>query len=257
MAGTVTAIFRGCQSSMTDFPRNIAVAENRGSGLAGNMPSRSTIRADRNPLRDAIIGFMKHRGLKATPWAAKAGVPESTFRSFLAGKARAPRHDTLQKLAVAADTTIAEIMGETVQPIRSLKDAIAIKSLRVHASMGGGFEVQEEPAGPPFFFRREWIETILVERPGRLRVHWFSGRSMEPTINDGDVGLVHLDYGGFEPGIYTLWDGRGIVAKRLEMMPGSEERLRVISDNPQYHPYEISPEEANVIGRILWRGGKI
>lgn len=221
------------------------------------MSRKATIRVEHNPLRTAIQRFMEERDLKPTPWAEKAKVPESTFRSFLAGKARAPRHDTLDKLAKAADATIAEMIGERVPVQRNLKDVVAIKSLEVRASMGGGFNVTEEPKGPPFFFRRDWIESILVRHPGRLRVHWFGGRSMEPTINDGDVGLVHLDYGGFEPGIYTLWDGRGIVAKRLEMMPGGEERVRVTSDNPQYKPYEISPEEAHVIGRVIWRGGSV
>lgn len=221
------------------------------------MSGKSLSRKEDSPLRVAIVRFMKDRGLKQTPWAEKAGVPESTFRSLLSGKAQASRHDTLQKLAKAADVTIAEMIGEKVPIQRGFKDAIPIKSLKVKASLGGGFEVAEEPTGPPFFFRRDWIEALLVKHPGRLRVHWFEGRSMEPTISDGDVGLVHLDYGGFEPGIYSLWDGRGVVAKRLELLAGSEERIRVISDNPQYHPYEISPDEARVIGRVIWRGGSL
>ena len=45
----------------------------------------------------------------------------------------------------------------------------------------------------------------------------------------------------------------GLVAKRLEHVPLSDlPRLRIISDNPHYTPYECTAEEINVIGRIRW-----
>ena len=233
----------------TSLSRNFALA------ASSCQMARQAIRKEDGALRAAVVRFMEGRKLKPTPWAEKAGVPESTFRSFLSGKARAPRHDTLEKLARAADATLAELVGERLTLPRGLKDALPIKSLEVKASAGGGFQLIEEPEGPPFYFRKDWIESLLERRPGRLRVHWFEGLSMIPTINDGDVGLIHLDYGGNEPGIYTLWDGSGLVAKRLESLPGNRSRVRVISDNPQYPPYEIAADEAFVVGRVIWRGG--
>ena len=45
----------------------------------------------------------------------------------------------------------------------------------------------------------------------------------------------------------------GLVAKRLEHVPMSDPpRLRIISDNPRYTPYECTAEEVNVVGRIRW-----
>lgn len=222
--------------------------------------ARKAILTEEDELRAAINRFMEVRKLKPTPWAQSADVPESTFRSFLDGSARSPRFDTLKKLATAADASIGEMIGE--KPPRLVRDAVPIKSLEVIAAMGGGkegarYRVVDEPEGPPFFFRRDWIQAILERHPGRLRVHWFQGRSMEPTINDGDAGLVHLDYGGNEPGIYTLWDGSGIVAKRLEALPGSRSRIRIISDNPAYPPYEVASDETFVVGRVIWRGGAL
>ena len=42
-------------------------------------------------------------------------------------------------------------------------------------------------------------------------------------------------------------------AKRLEHIPNSDPpRVRIISDNPFYKPYEGSGEEVNIIGRIRW-----
>ena len=43
------------------------------------------------------------------------------------------------------------------------------------------------------------------------------------------------------------------VAKRLEHIPNSDPpRVRIISDNPLYKPYEGSGDEVNIIGRIRW-----
>ena len=55
------------------------------------------------------------------------------------------------------------------------------------------------------------------------------------------------------PGIFVLHDGMGLVAKRLEYIPNSDPpRVRIISDNPLYKPYEGSGDEINVNGRIRW-----
>jgi hypothetical protein len=41
--------------------------------------------------------------------------------------------------------------------------------------------------------------------------------------------------------------------KRLEHIPDSHpSRVRIISDNPLYKPYEGSGEEVHIIGRIRW-----
>ncbi len=50
-----------------------------------------------------------------------------------------------------------------------------------------------------------------------------------------------------------LHEGMGLVATRLEHIPNSDPpRVRIISDNPLYKPYEGSGEEVNIIGRIRW-----
>ena len=55
------------------------------------------------------------------------------------------------------------------------------------------------------------------------------------------------------PGIFVLHDGMGLVAKRLEHVPMSDPpRLRILSDNARYTPYECLAEEVKVIGHIRW-----
>jgi phage repressor protein C with HTH and peptisase S24 domain len=80
------------------------------------------------------------------------------------------------------------------------------------------------------------------------------GDSMMPTLHDDDIVLVDLGRRSpTPPGIFVLHDGMGLVAKRLEHVANSDHpRLRIISDNPFYKPYEVSGEEVNMIGRIRW-----
>lgn len=126
--------------------------------------------------------------------------------------------------------------------------------------MGGGFEVLDEPEGPPFYFRRQWIEKVLDGKPGMLRVLTdLGGDSMLPTIREGDMGMLLLpgEDVRFQSGaVYALWDGQGLLVKRLETVAGRPGMLRVISDNRAIHePYEVSADDVRIIGRLIWRAG--
>jgi phage repressor protein C with HTH and peptisase S24 domain len=250
---------RGIPRLSTDVSRetrNPALAEIRDLGKMRPMSKREDAR------RKAIQAVMAAKNLKVKPWAAAAGIAEGGLRDYLSKRTSSMTVDAMDRLAAAADTTISELIGERPREIRAGRDVVPVKSLEVRASMGGGFEVVDEPEGLPFFFRRQWIEKILEGMPGQLRViPSLVGDSMTPTINDGDAGLVHMAGVNpvFQPGaIYALWDGHGLLVKRLESMVGDRPRLRVISDNRQiYSPYEVDAESVRIIGRLIWRGGMI
>lgn len=238
--------------------QNDALAEFRDAG------QKSPMSAKENSRRAAVRAFMVARNLKVKPWTAAAGIAESGLRAYLKGGpsgTSSMTYDALDRLAAAADATVAELVGEKVPIARIGKDMVTIKSLEVRASMGGGFEVIDEPAGPPFFFRRQWIEQILGGRPGQLRILPLGGDSMVPTINNGDVGLVLFpsEDTKFQSGaVYAVWDGQGLIAKRLESKVGGDRpKLRVISDNKTLEPYDVDAEDVRIIGQIIWRGGRI
>lgn len=213
-----------------------------------------------NIQRERLQEFVRRKGLKIQPWANKAGVAESAIRGFLKGRTASLTHSTLEKLATAADTTVGEMLQETSTKPET-GPYVKIKHLEVRASAGAGFEVASEPEGEPFYLRKDWVEHMFGGHDGALRVIHFAGDSMLPTIQDGDLGIVLTgpDPVGFQPGkIYVLWDGRGLVVKRLETVISARPRLRVISDNKAlYDPYEIDAADARVVGRVLWRSGKI
>ncbi len=55
------------------------------------------------------------------------------------------------------------------------------------------------------------------------------------------------------PGIFVIWDGMGLVAKRIEHVPHSDPpRVVLKSLNPAYDSYERLAEEIRVVGRAVW-----
>ena len=58
------------------------------------------------------------------------------------------------------------------------------------------------------------------------------------------------------PGIFVIWDGMGLVAKRIEHVPHSDPpRVVLKSLNAEYESYERLAEEVRVVGRAVWVAG--
>ena len=58
--------------------------------------------------------------------------------------------------------------------------------------------------------------------------------------------------------IAVLWDGSGLVVKRVEILPHTEPpRLRLVPANPAYTPYTRLADEAHIVGTVLWVLGKV
>lgn len=201
-------------------------------------------------------------GLHAGQVAEMAGVNRSFVYDIMRGRSENPNLQRLDQVAQVLKVErnwllhgMGEVEGEP--PLGEDPDMtfVAIAAATARPSMGGGAVVEDEGSeSRPYHFQRAWIRQRLRAQPEQLRVMHVEGDSMLPTLQDGDIVLVDLQRRSpTPPGIFVLYDGMGLVAKRLEHIPGSEPpRVRVISDNPRYSPYECTSEEANIIGRIRW-----
>lgn len=146
---------------------------------------------------------------------------------------------------------------ETISPqIPSLGSPSAvIVELGVQASSGGGSIVSDEPELGSWSFPELWLRTELRASVSELRIITIDGDSMEGILRSGDKVIVHV--GRTEPsppGIFILFDGIGLVAKRLEFLEGSDPpSVRISSSNTSYPPYERTVDEINIVGRVVGR----
>jgi phage repressor protein C with HTH and peptisase S24 domain len=90
-----------------------------------------------------------------------------------------------------------------------------------------------------------------------LRIIAVMGDSMEPTLQPGQRILVDTgDTKPSPPGIFVVWDGQGLVVRRVALLPHSDPaRVKITCDNPKYDPSERTIDEAHIRGRVIgqWR----
>ena len=88
---------------------------------------------------------------------------------------------------------------------------------------------------------------------GALRIIRVLGDSMLPDYRPGQRVLVNTDDRlPSPPGVFVVWDGFGLVIKRLEIIPYSDPpTVRLISANSSYGTYERPLADVMVNGRVM------
>lgn len=139
-----------------------------------------------------------------------------------------------------------------------------ILSLDLNAGMGGGgvAEIIRRDDGTTEGSNGSWTmpDHILAMFPNTEQTFALPmiGDSMFPTIQSGSVGFVDtLQKKPREPDIFACDAGDGIVIKRIELIPRTDD-LWVISDNEIYNNYRLPREDVHFYGRLVawfqWRG---
>ena len=134
---------------------------------------------------------------------------------------------------------------------------IRIEELDVRASAGAGLLGDTEKVVAEWQVPSGVVRGYSTAPASELRIITVMGDSMEPTLQPGQRVLVDTgDRQPSPPGIFVVWDGLGLVIKRVQMLPHSEPaRVKISSDNAKYDPYERTLDEAYIQGRVIgqWR----
>ena len=133
-------------------------------------------------------------------------------------------------------------------------DWVDVPRLPLGASAGAGaWALEERPIGA-FRFSARWLREQGLD-PRMLSAIRVEGDSMEATLRDGDEILVDRSPRPLRDGIHVVRAGDALLVKRLDTaQPG---RIVLVSDNPAYRPIELPPEEVEVIGRVVWKSGRL
>ncbi len=143
---------------------------------------------------------------------------------------------------------------------RGVEGFSPITEIDVRASAGAGaFNEGLEEAKETWLFPDTVIRHEFRARAEDLHIVTIAGDSMEPTLSSGDRIMIDTSQRvPVPPGIFVIWDGLGIVAKRVEHVPHSEPPKMIIKSlNPEYQTYERDADEVNIVGRVIWAAKRL
>ena len=133
--------------------------------------------------------------------------------------------------------------------------AAAVHEMDVSASAGpGSYHDGPEGAVATWMFPESVVRHEFRAQPEDLRIITVEGDSMEPLLGSGDRIVIDTSRNiPVPPSVFVIWDGMGLVAKRVEHIPNSQPTMLVIrSVNPDYPAYERLAEEVHIVGRVVW-----
>lgn len=228
------------------------------------MPKKTIYKNDASGY-DNIIGMrlkteMKKNGISAAELARRSGVLTSFIYDIISGKSSNP---SIIKLARVADSLNLNLLYlvhgelENNPAAREQKEEkyISIPYIRLNNSKNTNkniisFKEDEEP----YRFNAQWLHKHFNANINSLRMFTINGDSMQPAICHNDVVMLDISQKSPSPaGIFIVFDGMGISAKRLEyVFVNDSQNIRVISDNPRYSTYERLASDVSVVGRVVW-----
>lgn len=140
----------------------------------------------------------------------------------------------------------------TASSLRS--DWCDVPRLALGASAGpGALDPSERPVGA-FRFSARWLRGQGLD-PAALSAIAVAGDSMDPTLRDGDEILVDRTQRALRDGIHVVRVDDALLVKRLDTgRPGT---IALLSDNPAYRALELAAGEVEVIGRVVWKSGRL
>ena len=150
-----------------------------------------------------------------------------------------------------ARNTLTDTRGN---PIDS-EDFVYIPYYNVELSAGNGSWVDSEYPLYSLAFRRDWLRTYVSTQIDKLSVVRVRGDSMQGVLEDGDTILIDHTKTTPYDGIYAIRIENEVFVKRVQRKLN---KLRIISENPNYENFEINltDEYQNfaIIGKVVWLG---
>jgi hypothetical protein len=131
---------------------------------------------------------------------------------------------------------------------------IAIPRLPLDASAGPGAFSGEERPFDSLGFSAEWLREQNLD-PAMLSMIQVSGDSMQPALQDGDEILVDRSPRPLREGIHVVRVDDAVLVKRLDT--GRPGFITLVSENEVYARVELPAHDVQVIGRVVWKGGRL
>jgi phage repressor protein C with HTH and peptisase S24 domain len=173
---------------------------------------------------------------------------------IMKGSPRKLEEDDRRRLAEFFGVPEAELGAPEEKSLKDRGDWVEVPRISLEASAGPGATAAEEIPFDAFRFSRRWLRENGLE-PAQLSAIRVMGDSMDPLLRDGDEILVDRAPRAFREGVHVIRLGEALHVKLLQAVPPG--RLRLISKNAAYEPVEVAMSDVDVVGRVVWKGGRI
>ena len=205
--------------------------------------------------RERLASLARQHATSLARLSHMLGRNSSYLQQYISkGSPRKLEEEDRRRLAEFFGVGESELGAPEEKSLRNRGDWVEIPRLSLEASAGPGATTAEEIPFDAFRFSRRWLRENGLE-PAQLSAIRVMGDSMDPLLRDGDEILVDRTPRPFREGVHVARLGESLLVKRIQAVPPG--RLLLISENPAYGPIEMSASDVDVVGRVVWKGGRI
>ncbi|VVT19064.1 LexA family transcriptional regulator [Erythrobacter sp. EC-HK427] len=131
---------------------------------------------------------------------------------------------------------------------------IDVPRLDIDASAGPGAAAAQEIPFDAFRFSKRWLKEQGLDG-ARLSAIRVVGDSMEPLLREGDEVLVDRRDQPFRDGVHVVRLDDSLLVKRVASQGAG--RFSLLSQNLSYPPIQVAAEDLQIIGRVVWKSGRV
>ncbi|MXO73626.1 transcriptional regulator [Altererythrobacter aerius] len=207
--------------------------------------------------RARLLELAQERGVSLAGLSEMIGRNASYLQQFIRkGSPRKLEEGDRRKLAQFFAISERELGGakenSLSQPSRG--KWIEVPRLAIGAAAGAGAMVGDERPVDSFRFSQAWLreQGLVNAQLSAIRVQ---GDSMVPLLHDGDEILVDRAQRTLRDGIHVVRIGDALMVKRLAASGRGQATL--LSENAAYPPIAVALGELDIIGRVVWKSGRL
>jgi len=205
--------------------------------------------------REKLSTLARERGNSLAALSRMLGRNSTYLQQYITkGSPRKLEEADRRRLAKFFGVSEGELGGPEEISLGRTSEWVEVPRLPLEASAGPGAVGAEEMPFDAFRFSRRWLREQGLD-PAMLSSIRVMGDSMDPLLRDGDEILVDRTPRPFREGVHVVRLGEALHVKLLQAVPPG--RLRLISSNPAYEPVEVSMTDVDVVGRVVWKGGRL
>jgi transcriptional regulator with XRE-family HTH domain len=210
-----------------------------------------------SPLVSRLRSQMIRKGLNPKTLAERAKVGRSFVYDILSGRSCNPTSGKIASIADELGVSMQYLLNGVHSTSSSLQkgwaDIAKISKIQVENTIDSNIVVSTDDHNPAYYFTEAWIRETIESTPENVRSLRISCDSMQPCLKADDYILIDTTKRNVNPpGVFVIFDGVSLKARRLEML--SPTKILVRADNKSYGQYEAAPQDINIIGKMIWLG---